>query len=189
VEEVERAAKKAAMDAKYAAGRKFADANKAANKARRLATKALDFEDDDEALESSDYDLLLSAPGATEKIIALHGTHAQTFLVPAGSTFVWKARVKRGDIGFAVREMRENANPVDIESVMKYRSESLIQGQLPPSNTARNIKVIFDNTHSHIQSKRIAYWVACGENVSLADDTIGAARSKEVMAAEEGPTD
>jgi hypothetical protein len=48
---------------------------------------------------------------------------------------------------------------------------------------------VFDNTYSHLQQKRCVYWVACGENVSLADDAVGAARSLEVHAAEEGPVD
>jgi hypothetical protein len=49
--------------------------------------------------------------------------------------------------------------------------------------------LVFDNSYSKIQRKQVAYWVSIGENVSLEDDTLGAARSKEVMAAEEGPTD
>jgi hypothetical protein len=51
------------------------DTNKAVNKARRLATKAFDFEEEDEStsLNSADYDLLLSAAGATELTIPAHG--------------------------------------------------------------------------------------------------------------------
>jgi hypothetical protein len=47
--------------------------------------------------------------------------------------------------------------------------------------------LVFDNSHSHIQAKKCVYWIACGENVTLADESVGAARSLEVAAAEEGP--
>ena len=43
------------------------DTSKAVNKARRLATKAFDFDEED--LDSSDYDLLLAAAGAQEYIM------------------------------------------------------------------------------------------------------------------------
>lgn len=157
------------------------------NKARRLANKALDFEDDDESLINSDYDLLLSVPGATEKNVAMYGTFSQTFAIPAGSAFVWKARLRKHDIGFAVREVRSQDLIVDIEPMQRFRAEAPIQGQLSACPQPRNIMLVFDNSHSHIPSKRLVYWVACGENVSLADDALGAARSKEVAAAEEGP--
>ena len=99
------------------------------NKARRLANRALDFEDfDDEHLESSDYELLLSASGAIEKTINLNSSYNQVFVVPAGSSFVWKARVKRHEIGFAVREIRENEPAIEIEPLSKYRYDMLIQG-------------------------------------------------------------
>jgi hypothetical protein len=62
-------------------------------------------------------------------------------------------------------------------------------GQLSASNYPRTIVLHFDNTQSHIHAKRIVFWVACGENVSLADDAVGAARSLEVAAAEEGPAE
>ena len=158
------------------------------HKARRLAKKALDFEDEDGELSSADYDLLLSAAGATEKTIAIYKSHTQTFTIPAGSAFVWKARVKKFDIGFAVREqIKENDPLVDIQEYSKHRSESQIEGQLAPTNRARTIILVFDNSYSKIQRKQIVYWVSIGENVSLQDDAVGAARSKEVMAAEEGP--
>ena len=190
VEEVERAAKWAANGAKSGAGKKWIDANKAVHKARRLAKKALDFEDEDGELSSSDYDLLLSAAGATEKTIAIYKSHTQTFTIPAGSAFVWKARVKKFDIGFAVREQhKENEPLVDIEVLTKHRSESQIQGQLAAVGYTRNIILVFDNSYSKIQRKQIAYWVSIGEKVSLEDDALGAARSKEVMAAEEGSSE
>ena len=158
------------------------------HKARRLAKKALDFEDEDGELSSADYDLLLSAAGATEKTIAIYKSHTQTFTIPAGSAFVWKARVKKFDIGFAVREqIKENDPPVDIQEYSKHRSESQIEGQLAPTTRARTIILVFDNSYSKIQRKQIVYWVSIGENVSLQDDAVGAARSKEVMAADEGP--
>ena len=185
---MERAAKWAANGAKSGAGKTWIDANKAMHKARRLAKKALDFEDEDGELTSSDYDLLLSAEGAIEKTIAIYKNHTHSFHVPAGSAFVWKARVKKFDIGFIVREqLTENETPIDIQTEKNYRSESQIQGRLPPQQYNREIVLIFDNSYSKIQRKQVAYWVSIGVNVSLEDDTLGAARSKEVMAAEEGP--
>ena len=170
------------------AGKRWIDANKGLHKARRLAKKALDFDDEDGELSNADYDLLLSAAGATEKTIPIYKSHTQTFTIPAGSAFVWKARVKKFDIGFAVREqIKEDQPMVDIEVLSKHRSESQIQGQLPAVAYARNITLVFDNSYSKIQRKSIAYWVSIGENVSLQDDALGAARSKEVMAAEDGP--
>ena len=190
-----KAADKAARRVINDGGRKLADANKAMNKARRMAKKkivdVLEIDEDgDDILASSDYELLLSAAGAVEKTINISSSWSQSFTVPAGSAFVWKARVKRYDIGFIVREIRNAANPsesLDIETLTRYRSDAPIQGHLPAVGYARNITLVFDNIHSHLQTKKVVYWVACGENVSLADDAVGAARSLEVSAAEEGP--
>ena len=123
------AADKVARRAVKDGGKKLADANKAVNKARRLANRALDFEEnEDDALASSDYDLLLSAAGAVEKYVNINSSYTQTFVVPAGSAFVWKARVRKNDIAFAVREIRDNDTPIDLEPLIKYRSEAPIQG-------------------------------------------------------------
>lgn len=165
------------------------------NKARRLAKKkivdVLEIDEDgDDMLASSDYELLLSAAGALERNIGISTFFSQSFTVPAGSAFVWKARVKRHDIGFIVRELRDSASPseaIDIESLTRYRSDAPIQGHLPAVTYSRTITLVFDNVHSHLQTKKVVYWVACGENVTLADDAVGAARSLEVSAAEEGP--
>ena len=59
------------------------DTSKAVNKARRLATKAFDFDEDEANLNSSDYDLLLSAAGAQEYVIPPQKSYSQTFIVPA----------------------------------------------------------------------------------------------------------
>jgi hypothetical protein len=204
---VERAAKWAANEAKVGAGKRLGDITRAANKARRLANKALEFEDEDDELNSSDYDLLLAAAGATEKTIQIYQSHTQTFNVPAGSALVWKARVRRHEIGFAVREQRdkhdkhdkhdkkekdtESGHNGDIQPMTLYRSDTQIQGKLPPSKHARSIVLVFANKPSaespNLNPKQIAYWVAIGANVSLDDDALGAARTKEVQAAEEGP--
>lgn len=184
------AANKVATRAVKDGGKKLADANKAVHKARRLANRALDLEEDDsEALENADYDLLLSAAGATEKSISINSSFTQAISIPAGSAFAWKVRVKRYDIGFAVREKGENNAVTDIEIMTRYRSDAPIQGQLSASSYNRNIILVLDNSHSHLQAKRVVYWLAIGENVSLADDAVGAARSLEVAAAEEGPSD
>lgn len=198
---MERAAKWAANEAKVGAGKRLGDITRAANKARRLANKALEFEDEDDELNSSDYDLLLAAAGATEKTIQIYQSHTQTFNVPAGSALVWKARVRRHEIGFAVREQRdkhekkdkdsEGGHSGDIQPMTLYRSDTQIQGKLPPSKHARSIVLVFTNKPSaespNLNPKQVAYWVAVGANVSLDDDALGAARTKEVQAAEEGP--
>ena len=98
---------------------------------------------------------------------------------------VWKCRVKSFDITFSVREVKDN--DAIIESPQKYSSEAQIQGKIAPIDRSRNINLLFDNSHAHLQRKTVVFWVAIGEKVSLADDQIGAARSKEVTAAEEGP--
>lgn len=165
------------------------DVNKAVNKTRRMANKAINFDDEDfTALNNADYDLLLSAAGAVEKHIHAFGNYSQTFVVPAGSVFVYKARVKKHDIGFSVREIKENdGTPQIIEPLTVHSAEAQIQGRIPSSDRTRNINLFFDNSHSPLQRKTAVFWVAIGENVSLADDQVGAARSKEVAAAEEGP--
>ena len=198
---MERAAKWAANEAKVGAGKRLGDITRAANKARRLANKALEFEDEDDELNSSDYDLLLAAAGASEKSIAIYQNHIQTFTVPAGSALVWKARVRRHEIGFAIREKHEKKDKkdkdteavTDIESMTSYRSDTQIQGKLPASKHERKIMLIFENKPSasspNLNPKQVAYWVAIGAKVSLDDDALGAARTKEVQAAEEGPSE
>eukprot|EP01039_Chlorochromonas_danica_P002937 gene2937-3204_t len=169
------------------------DANKAVNKARRLANRAFEFEDEDEAQASYDYDLLLSAAGAIEKKVSGYGQHTVTFALPVGQCMVWKARVKKIDIGFSIREMREDENgnttPLVIEPMQRYSADALIKGELTAADRPRTINLVFDNSHSPLQSKTIAYWVLIGENVSLANDQVGAARTREMIAAEEGPPD
>lgn len=186
---MERAVGWAANKANTGVGRKLFDANRALRKASRMAKKTLDFEDvDGEMVNVADYNLLLSAAGAIEKSIAINRSHKQVFSIPANNIFIWRARVKKFDVGFAVTEIiKDGETPVDIEPMAKYRFESQIQGKLAACNHARNIVLVFDNSYSHLQAKKIVYWVAIGENVSLEDDTVGAARSKEFMAAEEGP--
>lgn len=88
VDALEKAAAKARADFSKVAGKGAADANKKLNKARRLANRALEFDEDEE--DSIDYDLLLSTVGATEKNISARAKYTQNFQVPAGSAFVWK---------------------------------------------------------------------------------------------------
>jgi hypothetical protein len=169
------------------------DANRAVNRARRIANKALVFDDEEDNTNTFEYDLLLSAAGAVERNIAFHGNHSQTYNIPSGSGMVWKARVKKSDIEFSVREMNNiDSIPIVIEPAQKYGNDSLIQGILPACERSRNINIFFDNSHAHatqIQRKTVVYWVSIGENVSLADDGTGSARQKEVKAADEGPSD
>jgi len=181
LESVEKAVGRVGKDAKGAR-------NRAVNQARRFANRALDFNEDDDSLDSSDYDLLLSAAGASEKVVGIHHVFTQSFQVPVGAAFVWKARVKKYDIGFCIKEIRDGKEDIEIESMQRVRSDALTSGQLAPGNYSRSFTIVFDNSTS-LQPKRVALWVAIGENVSLADDSVGAARSKEVKAAEEGPRD
>ena len=85
--------------------------------------------------------------------------------------------------------MRGEESIIEIQEYRKYSSDVTIQGQLSATSSDRIICLIFDNSYSHLAAKRVAYWIACGEKVSLADDAIGAARSIEVSAADEGPPD
>lgn len=172
--------------------RKFAtqgtnQTKRAVNKARRLANRALDFEED--SGNSYDYDLLLSAAGAIEKTVPVLASHSQAFSVPAGSALIWKARVKKLDIGFSVKEtVEESGQPaVVLEAPQKYTLDMPIQGKIAAVDYPRTITLHFDNAFSALQSKTVVYWVAIGEQVSLSDDLVGVARSKEVAAADDGP--
>lgn len=166
--------------------RRIQDASRDMAKTLRLNKKTWDFEEDNDAMNSADYDLLMSAAGATEKFVNQGSSFSQTISVPAGSAFVWKARVKKGDIGFAIRETTDGPHK-DIEVMSRYGSESQIQGQLPAGHAARNITMVFDNSHSHFEGKHIVCWAACGVNVSLTDERVGKERWLEQKAAEEGP--
>ena len=84
--------------------------------------------------------------------------------------------------------------------ILRQAVSFAIIGQLPPKNYNRQIMLFFDNTpqalkfdnikaqlQQHLQPKRFVYWVACGVNVTLADDAVGAARTLEYLAADDGP--
>jgi len=164
-----------------------------------LAKKALDFEDDDDALDSSDYDLLMSASGASEIHVGLQRVHTQTFSVPPGHTVVYKCRIKKGDIGFAIREMRGDRAPTDIKAMTRIRSDAQVQGEIKATNRPRSIALVFDNKKFDaplsgvkdlgllLKAKTVCFWVSSGERVSLRDESVGLARDKEVEAANLGP--
>ena len=182
IEAMNSAVRKLDKDAKIAR-------NKALAKARRFAKRALDFDEDDAELDSADYDLLLSAAGATEIQVANRKNNITTYEVPAGQKFVCKARVKSADIGFAVkaRDLTDAKKFIAIQPLTMYTSKDLIQFQLPAVDQKRTVKLFFDNTNSQINTARVTYWVAIGENVSLADEKVSAQRMKEVNAADNGP--
>jgi hypothetical protein len=165
------------------------DASKAVNKARRLAHRTFVFEDEESM--NYEFDLLLSNAGAVEKNIAAYGNYSPMFSVPAGATFVYRAKVKKMDIALAVREVRDGNDSATtvLEPSQRYNSEAQIQGRIAPANYPRTINLFFDNSHSPLQGKTIVYWVAIGENVSLSDENSSGARTKEMIAAEEGPSD
>eukprot|EP01031_Cornospumella_fuschlensis_P039118 gene39118-47595_t len=170
------------------------DANRAVNRARRMATRAFDFEEEIDSLASYDYDLLLSLAGAVEKSIAGYGSVAVNFTIPIGSSMIWKARVKKFDVGFSVREIREseanNSIPFIIEPLQRFTPDQPIQGEITAvTSRVRTIQLVFDNGHTALQRKTVVYWVSIGENVSLKDDQSSAARNKEMQAAETGPPD
>jgi hypothetical protein len=187
VEAAAELARKAAKDGR----RNLTDANKNFSKVNRLAKKIIEFDDEDDSLTSNDYHLLMSVPGAVEKTIGIIGVSTQTFVIPAGSVFVFKARVRFYDIAFALRERKEDGRIEDIIPLARYKAEERtpMQGQLPAADHERTILLVFDNSYSQFQAKRVVFWVACGEKVSLADDVKGAAMSMEVQAAEEGPSE
>lgn len=72
----------------------------------------------------------------------------------------------------------------------QYRADQQIKGTLSAVDRPRQINLIFDNTHSNMmQSQMVALWVAIGPTASLSDDVMGAARTMEMAAADEGPYD
>lgn len=182
IEAMNSAVRKLDKDAKIAR-------NKALAKARRFAKRALDFDEDDAELDSADYDSLLSAAGATEIQVANRKNNITTYEVPAGQIFVCKARVKSEDIGFAVkaRDLADAKKLIAVQPLTMYTSKDLIQFQLPAVEQQRTVKLVFDNKNSQMNIARVTYWVAIGENVSLADEKVSAQRMKEVNAADNGP--
>ena len=94
--------------------------------------------------------------------------------------------MKYHDIGFAVREIPDQTASMNINNLsssshhpsqgnadvanqiiviqplQRFSSEAQIQGKLPPADRARNINLLFDNSHSHLQRKTIVFWVAIG---------------------------
>lgn len=115
---------------------------------------------------NSEYDLLLGAPGVVDKAVGARSIFSQVYLVPAGSVMVWKARVQRGEIDFAIREIREVQTlmtEVDVESKVRYHSYDYICGQIKAANHPRKLNMIFDNSISMSNSKNIAFWVSIGK--------------------------
>ena len=192
-----RAAGKVALNTKDGAFKVLGDGNRAFSKASKLAKNALDFEEDD-TLDSSDYDLLLSAAGASEAHIGLQRVHTQTFFVPPGHTVVYKCRIKKGEVGFAIREIRVDRPPTDIKALTRIRSDAQVQGEIKATTRPRNIALVFDNKKFDapmgakdlgllLKAKTVCFWVSCGEQVSLRDESVGLARGKEIEAANLGP--
>lgn len=169
------------------------DANKAVNKARRMANRALEMDDEEDLMASHDYDVLLSCAGAVEKKIAGYSSHTVAVTLPAGSRLIWKARVKKFDIGFTVREMRETGSgssvPIVIEPPQRYNADAWMKGEVPEANRQRTINIVFDNTHTALQRKMVVYLIQMGENISLADSQVNVALTKEMNAADRGPPD
>lgn len=141
---------------------------------------------------------MLSAAGATEADIGLQRIHTQTFSVPPGHTVVYKCRIKKGDIGFAIREIRIDKPSVDIKPLIRIRSDAQVQGEIKATTRARNIALVFDNKGLApakaakdigllLKSKTVCFWVSTGEHVSLKDESVGLARDKEIEAANLGP--
>jgi hypothetical protein len=145
-------------------------------------------EEEDQNNDYSDFDLLLTADGTATALIAIYSSFQQAYNIPAGSALVYKARVRKWDVGFGVRE-RRGSSDIDLEPVLRYESDQLIRGIIPAVPHDRKIILFFDNTYSQIQRKKVAFWTSIGPNVSLADETVGAARELEITAAEEGPSD
>lgn len=153
-------------------------------------------EDEEEVeLQASDYDLLLAASGAQEKKIDAGSLYTQCYLIPAGHTMVWKCLVDKGDIGFGIRLLVDSSSKdklrpsseLDLEPMDLYRPERPIIGTLKPVAYPRRVNMTFDNTHSGLASKDVAYWVAIGANVSHSDELVGGARTLERTAADNGP--
>ena len=146
-----------------------------------------DFEEGD--YDSRDYDILLSAVGAIELLLDARSIQIQKIVVPKGSAIVWKARVKQSDIAFAVKEIFDDDDPIEIKPPTKYPHNMLIKGKLAPRDHNRTIELMFDNSYANTERKSVAYWISVGPNASLADEAGDSAKAKEIAAAEEGPKD
>lgn len=171
--------------ARKLAARGKMETNKAMNKARRMANRAFEFDEED-LINSYDYDVLLASAGAVEKVV--YNNLPVILNVPAGNSLVYKARVKKYDINFSIKETRENETIVNVlETPQKYTPDLQIKGMISSVDYSRTITLFFDNSHSPLQRKNVAYWIVIGENVSLADDQQASGKSKEMTAAEEGP--
>jgi hypothetical protein len=81
---------------------------------------------------------------------------------------IWKARAKKFDMGFSVKETVEESGqpPAVLEAPLKCSMEMPIQGRIAPEPYHRTVTLHFDNFHSALQSKTVVFWVAIGENVS-----------------------
>ena len=144
-----------------------------------------DFEEGDD--DCREYDILLSAVGATELQIPPRSIQIQKINVPAGSAIVWKARVRHHDIAFCVKELYEDKDAREIKPPTKYPHDMLIRGKLAPKENNRVIELMFDNSYSQMQRKTVAYWISTGPNATLADEAGDNQKAKEIAAAEEGP--
>ena len=89
--------------------------------------------------------MLMSAAGAAEEDVGLGRVHTQTFAVPPGHAVVYKCRVKKGDVGFVIREIREGQAPLDIRKSCRIRTDAQVQGEIKATTRARSIALVFDN--------------------------------------------
>ncbi len=145
-----------------------------------------DFEDE---LASVEYDTLLTEVGANELTIAVHAIHVQNFNVPAGSAVVWNARLKKSEITFYIRDITSKNNVIELVPPATYKPDWAIKGKIPASDKQRTLAFYFDNSKSHNERKTVAYRVQIGPNVTLLDEAVEMAKTKERAAAEEGPED
>lgn len=139
--------------------------------------------------DTREYDILLSAVGATEIQIPARSRHEVNIHVPAGSAVVWKARVRTQDIIFELSETYDEKEPVVRVEPIKCPCTKPIKGTLKPQKENRTLVLAFDNSHSQLQKKTVAYWILTGPDASLTEEAGDAAKVKEIAAAEDGPAE
>eukprot|EP01033_Poteriospumella_lacustris_P014338 gene14339-10241_t len=112
--------------------------------------------------------MLLSAlPRGGREIGGRSRTHSPSNVPPALLCLIWKARAKKFDMGFSVKEtVKESGQPPAVLEVpLKCSMEMPIQGRIAPDPYHRTVTLHFDNSLSALQSKTVVFWVAIGENV------------------------
>lgn len=114
--------------------------------------------------------------GAEEVRVGARKEYTTNYFVEQGTLVRWSFRVKDLDIGFGVRcrVMQDGGSREDdILGVEKFDNSDTIEGSWV-ADEDRTIVFVFDNTHSLIREKTVAYIVGVEVPESPADDSASA---------------